>query len=177
MSDSTDRIVALKEVLDRAQIDVMVTLTQGEVELELERSKLASTWQPNTAYNVNDVVLPEIRNGHSYVCIQPGTSQAGARSYTDWPTSRGASLSDGGSDPILIWEEIGTDRFNPTIAGAESNVYDIALAAKRCWLLKARRATQLLDDGDVEFSQIRKNCLEMAETFRPFRRPMELVRV
>lgn len=172
MSDVTDRIVALKEVLDRVQIDVVIVLTQGEVELELDRSQLAKTWTINTAYGRGEAIVPPTRNGKVYITDEPGTSHSVAHAYTDWRDG----FSEGPSSPRLRWEEVGTDRFNPGIAGAETNIYDIELAAKRCWLLKARKASQFINDGDVSFETIYKNCLEQAERCRPFRRPIQLVR-
>jgi len=186
MSDTTDRVVAIKAVIDRVQPDVAPTLTQGEIELEVDRARLVQTWQPNTAYRIGDVVVPEIRNGHSYVCVQPGTSQATARGYFDWPSdngvgfggymSGGSCFSDGNSDPQLIWETCGTDRFNPGIWGAETNIYDIARAAQQCWVIKSRKTSQFVDDGDVLFEQMFKHCVAMANSFHPFRRQAQLVR-
>lgn len=176
MSDATDRVIALKWVQDFVQYDTEPKLTQGEIELELDRAKIASVWQVNTAYSIGAVVVPETRNGHSYECVQPGTSQGTARSYFDWPTPTGMVFGDGSSSPQLLWNECGTDRFNPSVPGAEHNVFDIGAATKACWLIKARRCTPFINDGDLSFESIRKNCLEEAARFHPFYRPVRVVR-
>jgi hypothetical protein len=159
-------------VIDLVQPDVTPTLTQGEVELEVDRAQLARTWTINTSYGLGSAVVPPDRNGVVYITAQPGTSHSVAHAYSDWADG----FTEGPSSPQLRWQEVGTAMFNPGIAGAEWNIYDINRAARECWLLKARKAAQLLDDGDVRFSQIRKNCLEEADKFRPFRRAIELVR-
>lgn len=176
MSDATDRVVALKWVMDLVQWDTEPKLTQGEIELELDRAKLASVWAVDTFYANGTVVVPSVRNGHAYEAVQPGTSQSAPRGYTDWSTYTGMVFGDGSSSPQLILQEVGTDRFNPTVLGAESNVYDIGAAAKACWLIKARRCTPFINEGDASFESIRKNCLEEAARFHPFYRPMRVVR-
>lgn len=175
--DGSDRTLAVKAVIDRVHPDVMPKLSQGEIELEVDRAQLVKVWQPNTSYKVGEVVVPSERNGHSYVCVQPGTSQSGLRDYFDWPDESGWQFGDGNSNPGLIWEECGTDRFNPSVFGAETNIYDINRAARECWKLKARKASQMIADGDVSFDQLHKNCLEHAGSFRPFRRQAVAVRM
>ncbi len=167
---------AIFEVNELVPMDVVPALTTIQVEQKVKAARLASTWAPNTVYNVGDVIVPIIRTNHSYECVQPGTSGTTLTNYLDWPLRTGVRFSDGGSNPVLTWREIGTDRFNPTIFGAETNIYDINRAAKECCLLKARKAAQLIDNGDESLSQIRKHWLEEATTFRPFRRQIELVR-
>lgn len=174
MSDATDRIVAIKAVSDLIQPDVAPTLTIGEVELAVDRAKLASTWAANTAYSLGNVVV--VGNGHAYQATQSGTSQASPREVTDWPAHSGSVLSDGSSSPQLLWEEIGTARFNTGIAEAEYNVYDINRAAKALARIKMVRCAQLIQKGDVNFQQLYDHWKELWEYFRPFRRPVELIR-
>lgn len=174
--DSADRANMLTVLRVKAQETASPTLESFEVEGELDNARYASTWLPNKAYSVGDRVVPEIRNGHYYICVQPGTSQSGAKSYTDWPSNYGQCFGDGSSDPQLIWEEAGSDLFNPGIAGCERNVYDLGRAARECWLLKSRKSTQAIDDGDVSFSQWHEHCLKQAAMFYPVRRRVEVVR-
>ena len=172
--DSTDRANAVSILIDLVQPVTAPLITMPELELELDRAKLASTWTPNTAYRLGDIAVS--RFGHAYECIQPGTSQANARTFNDWPRWNGVTFGDGSSDPQLIWLEIGSDRFNPGFAGEQTNIYDISRAAKACCTMKMQRAAQMIDDGDVIFSQLYKHWRERANDFRPFRRPIELVR-
>src|SRR5688572_20174938 len=149
MSDATDRIIAIKAVSDLIQPDVDPTLTIGEVELEVDRSRLASTWAINTAYNIGNVIV--VGNGHAYEVEQGSTSQSTVLSVNDWPAYSGAMVGDGNSNPQLRWREIGTAQFNPRIAGAEYNVYDIERAAKALARIKMVRCAQFVQDGDVGF--------------------------
>jgi hypothetical protein len=174
MSDATDRIVAIKAVSDLIQPDAAPTLTIGEVELEVDRAKLAGTWAVNTAYKTGAVVV--VGNGRAYQVQQAGTSQATVLSANDWPAYEGALLGDGNSNPQLLWREIGTAQFNPRIAGAEFNVYDIERAAKALARIKMVRCAQFVNDGDVSFKQMYDHWKEQWEHFRPFRRQIELVR-
>jgi hypothetical protein len=176
MSDVTDKVVAIKAVIDRVQPDTAPTLTFGEVALEVDRAQLAKTWTVNTAYNIGDIIVPAIRNGHYYECVQPGTSQGSVLSYTDWPTYTGGTRGDGSSDPQLIWEEAGSDVFNPGIFGAERNVYDISRAIKNCIGIKITRCAQFVNDGDTSFSDLYDHWTKEAEKYYPYRRPITLVR-
>ena len=78
MSDATDRVSALALLTEWIQPAVAPTLTTtvttGEVDVILDRNKRASTWAPSTAYFVNDVVMPTVRNGRRYRCIVSGVS-------------------------------------------------------------------------------------------------------
>lgn len=176
MSDATDRTDAITIVKSWVQIEVVPVLTDSDIATEVDRARLVTTWAANTAYNVGDCVVPAVRNGHCYECIQPGTSQAGARSFHDWPTRNGSRFADGGSDPLLIWEEAGADLFNPGVEGAERNIYDLNRAAKRCCEIKAVRGAPLIDNDGASAAQIRKHWLEEAARYRPFRRPISLIR-
>lgn len=175
MSDATDRIVAIEAVKDRVQLDVEPALSVGEVELEVDRARLAQTYVPGATYNMRDVVLPPTRNGYSYQCVQPGT--AGSLAFSDFNTDVFEVFCDGQSDPQLIWQNVGTDRFNPGVAGAESNIYDIGKAARACWLLRARRCADYADEGDTKYSQQYDHAIDMANSFEPFARPVRIVRV
>lgn len=110
MSDITDRVSALALLTEWAQPAaapvVTTTATTGELDLILDRNKLASTWAAGAAYFANDVVLPTVRIGLKYRCKVPGvsasTSQssvqyvnvtAGGTGYTSVPT---VTFSGGG---------------------------------------------------------------------------------
>lgn len=177
MSDVTDRMVALKAVIDRVQPDTVPVLTQGEIELELDRCKLASTWAVDTVYNIGQLIVPPTRNGHFYEVVQPGTSGSTIPLYTFFSPATGARFTDGNSNPRLTWVEAGDDHFNGGIFGAESNVYDIRGAARLCWMLKARKAAQFIDEGDASFEQIYKHCMEQANMIVPWSRTTRMVRV
>lgn len=176
-ADFNERGAAIKAVRDRVRPGAIPTLTTGEVELEVDRSKLATVWEVNTAYNIGDRVVPATRNGHSYICVQPGTSQGGARSFYDWPTRTGSLLADGSSTPQLIWREYWSDSFNNDVIGMEKNLYDIGGAIHRCWMVKAAMASEMVDAGNTSFEQVYKHCMEQAALYAPFSLPVEWARV
>ncbi len=176
MADEDDRLVAIQAVLDLVQPDVAPGLTQGEIELEVDRARLARTYEIDTEYRIGEVIVPPVRNGHVYVVTQPGTSGLTLPAYTAWLTSGDASFYDGSSNPRLTFEELGGDLFNEAVFGAETNIYDINRAARQCWKLKARKASQFINEGDVSFEQIYRHCLEQAESFIPYRRETLLAR-
>jgi hypothetical protein len=176
LTDSSERTVAVKAVLDRVQPDVVPKLSQGEIELEVDRALLATVWAPLTAYQVGAVVVPPERNGSAYHCLEPGTSAA-SHTFSEWPCEFGDVWTEGqGGESVLTWLNVGTDRFNTGIAGAERNLYDIGRAAKACWLIKMRRASQFISDGDLSFNQVHENCIAQANGFKPFRRQTRIVR-
>lgn len=175
-SDAIDRANAISVLIDLAQDNTAPTLTESEVERILDRCKLAATWTANRAYNIGDRVVPTIRNNYFYVCVQPGTAQSAGPGYNDFPRIDGQCFSDGSSDPVLIWEAVEGDLFNPGIHGEERNVYDINKAARECCLLHARKSAQIVDDGNISFSQLHEHWTKEAEKFRRYRRATTLVR-
>lgn len=170
-----DRGVAIRAVRDRVQPEVSPTLTQGEIELEVDRARIASVYAPGTFYNMRDCVVPPVRNGFSYQCTQPGTG--GSLAFSDFTTDVFETFADGQSDPQLNWQNVGTDQFNPGVAGAESNIYDIGRASRALWSIRARRCADFVDEGDTSYSQMYEQATDMANSFEPFRRPTRIVRL
>ncbi|NIB44826.1 hypothetical protein HBA55_34920 [Pseudomaricurvus alkylphenolicus] len=56
-------------------------------------------WQANTAYALNDVIVPSVDNGHIYICTTAGTSDA---SEPTWGTTKGGTTSDNAA----VWTEM-----------------------------------------------------------------------
>lgn len=160
MSDATDRAAALLLLTEYLQPTVAPVLTTtantGEVDVILDRNRKARTWVAATAYVVGDVIVPITRNGHRYRCIQPGTSGT-TPAFTFWPTSSGATVTEGSSNPILTWQEDGSDA---------ANIYDVRRAAYEGWRLKAQKASQFIQAGDLSFHQVYEHCLDMMDKFR-----------
>ncbi|MHB0969307.1 MAG: PilW family protein [Thermoanaerobaculia bacterium] len=52
---------------------------------------VATIWQPNLAYDVGDLVIPDPPNNFTYMCIQGGTSDS---SQPTWPTTSGLQVVD-----------------------------------------------------------------------------------
>lgn len=131
----------------------------GDLEALLDARKRADIWAASTAYSYGQVILPTVRNGHRYRCVQAGTS--GATEPT-WLKSQGAEQSDGASSPALTWEEAGPDF---------DNVYDVRAAIHAAWMLKAMKASLSVDIsqqvGGIRASQIYDHCIQMAQKFAP----------
>jgi len=177
-SDATDRANAILLLSEWVQIDVVPTLTQNEIETILDRHKIASTWTSSTPYAIGQMILPPVRNGWSYLVVQPGTSSSVTPDYSQWSRYLGARVTDGSSVPALILEVAGSDAIYRAIPSnpPSVNVYDVRGAARECWQLKLRRVTQFIDVADLNFSQVYEHCSEMVKEFRPIRWPLELVR-
>lgn len=167
-TDAEDWDTALTILEEYAEVYSAPTLgVPDEVEPILNRCKRATRWSASTAYTVGQIVIPEERNGYSYIVRQPGTSQSASKDYTDWPTSNGERFSEGTSDPLLVMEVHGSDE--PFLANPydpqNPNVYDLKKAIYEVWALKARKAVQFMDAGDLKFEQVWQHCKQMMETF------------
>lgn len=149
-ADATDRSNAVLLLREMAQIDVEPALTETEIETILDRCKRASTWTSARLFIAGDVIVPTVRNGHRYRATRGGTS--GSTEPT-WSTTEVSTLSDGSSSPALSWVEDGLDY---------GNVYDVRQAAQSCWALKARKASQFIQAGELNLQQVYKHCSEQS---------------
>jgi len=61
-----------------------------------------TAWAANTVYNLNDIRVPTVGNGHRYIVTGAGTSHATTEPV--WPTGTGATVVDG----TVTWTEDGT---------------------------------------------------------------------
>lgn len=57
------------------------------------RTESAATWVANTAYSLNDMVIPTTPNNYYYVCTTAGTSHA--TTEPTWTTDIGDTIADG----------------------------------------------------------------------------------
>jgi hypothetical protein len=139
-------------------------LDPNDLEDILTECQRADVWQAATAYVYGDVVLPTVRNGHRYQCIQAGTSEADEDDEPTWPLAKGWQFSEGESDPILMWQEAGPDW---------DNVFDTRLAIHLAWMAKAAKAAQLYSTrqsgSTFEHQQVYEHCLTQAERYAPVR--------
>ncbi len=128
------------------------------LETILDRNKPASTWLPNTAYAFNAIMMPPVRNGFRYRCIVTGTSQATDPGFYFWPKTQLARVTDGISNPALVWQNDGSEW---------GSVYDARQAAYECWDMKYRKASQYFAQGQVHMEMVTKHCQEMRDSFAP----------
>jgi prepilin-type N-terminal cleavage/methylation domain-containing protein len=95
----------------------------------LNTLNLRYKWKTATPYRVGYVVVPPTNNGHFYTCTAAGTSGA----EPAWPTTAGATVSDGGAS----WREggviLGATGTTETIVWQPSHAYlvnDIMIPVK-----------------------------------------------
>lgn len=162
LSDANALAAAQAQLTLWLQPSVVPVLTNDEQTALLTAAKRASTWLNNTAYVVGDVVLPTVRNGHRYRCIQAGTSAALLANEPEWPTRIGRWITDGVSDPILTWVEDGPEY---------ASIYDVRAAVHAGWMLKAAKVSHLYETRQTAstFSeqQVYEHCLQMAAKYAP----------
>lgn len=131
-------------------------LSSDEITDLLGDSQRASEWVTGTDYVVGDRVIPPVGNGHVYVCIQAGESDA---TEPDWPLSDSTMFDDGDD---LQWREDGP---------APDPLWDLNSAAYHGWLLKAGKASADYDfqSSGQRFSraQLIEHCFQMADRYLP----------
>lgn len=151
------RDAVIQRVTRLAQPNVHPTVSSRDVEAIVDATARASVWTAATAYIFGNVILPTVRNGHSYMCVIAGTSGA---TEPIWPTSQQATITDGASDPLLKWQEAGPDF---------DNLYDVRKAAHEIWLQKAAQASQLYatsqSGSKFEHQQVHDHCVKMSEKY------------
>lgn len=143
-----------------AQPDVPPLIGAVALDTILDDSIRATIWTEDTAYIYGAVILPTVRNGHKYRCIQAGTSDADAADEPEWPKGAGGIITEGASDPILTWQEYGPDF---------ENLYDVRRAARQVWEAKAAMASQLYattqSGSRFDHNQVYDQCIKQAERF------------
>ena len=153
------RATALAQFRLAVQPNVQPQLGNEDLDALLDATARASIWTLSTAYSFGDVILPTVRNGHSYKCIVAGT--AGATEPT-WPKTDLRTITDGSSDPVLTWQENGPDF---------SNVYDVRMALHEACMLRAKLTAPLhstkQSQSGYELQQIHEHWLKLAEKYAP----------
>lgn len=160
MSDTTDRTTAIARVKLYASYASEPALTDPEVETIVDECTRGLTWAVNTAYVVGDVRRPTVGNGHTYICIQAGTSAALLANEPTWLKTTAAVMEDGVSDPILQWQENGP---------APLSAYDVPLAIHKAWVIKAGRAAEWVSSREGKWSDVFAHCDDMANKTAPFK--------
>ena len=161
------RLAAIKQLSDLCQSTLYPELTDNQLGNIIDQHKKFTTWQPNTAYSVGDMVIPTTPNGRVYQVIIAGTST------TTEPTFPSIGYAIG----QCFYNYVGTP---PNFYGLTfqdngfitTEVYDVRAAAKQCWLLKASIAANLANTSDgqmrIDLHTIQENCIQMAGKFRSF---------
>ena len=84
-------------------------------------------WAAQTPYALGGQVVPRTRNAHVYTVTTAGTSGG---SEPTWPTSAGATVTDG----TVVWTEAGTTTWTPT--------WDLNAAAAEGWRWKMGKCSE-----------------------------------
>ena len=160
---------ARARVVARAQTTTEPLLTTEEVDAILATTVRATGWQASTPYVYGAYVLPVVRHGLHYRCIQAGTTGA---LEPAWPgallrTPAGWGAAPPVGDGTVLWQVAGRDW---------STLYDVDQAVYQAWLDKAAKvAPQYAQsvrtpDGATISSHaeaVHAHCLAMAAHYRP----------
>ena len=77
------RLQAIKLLSQYVQADLYPELDVNQLGQLIDSHKKFRTWEPETYYNVGDMIIPTVPNGRVYQCIIAGNSLA---TEPDWPT-------------------------------------------------------------------------------------------
>lgn len=135
-------------------------LTNDEIGQIVDEHKRTSTWSASTAYVVNQIIEPTVRNGRKYTCVVAGTSSTTEPDFPDGIYSNTGIRYSDGTD--LVWEDSGV---------AYDEIYDVRASIRAAFLLKASKIAHLIDvkDGEtaLKMGDLRKSLIEMASKYRP----------
>lgn len=165
MSTITDISAANARVATAVAASEFPVLTDdhpgGDVETELLKCVVASTWAAGTVYGKADRVIPTTFNGFQYRPIGYGFgSNISGSTEPIWPTWEGGLVVDNG----VVWQVAGP---------APEALWDLDLAIHFCFKLKLARAQSLYDvglDARDKFNrhQIVQNLQDLVERTAPF---------
>lgn len=152
---------ALAALQRKGQVYTVPVLSDEDVAAILAECQRASIWEAETEYEVGQTIIPTVRNGRRYICIQAGTSGE-SDEEPDFTLFQTGLTTDGDSDPQLIWQENGPDW---------DNVFDVNKAVHLAWLQKAQQVAYLYDKGEIgsshRQSQIYDHCIDQAAKWQP----------
>lgn len=157
---------ARARLVDMVAANTFPQLTTEQVDRLLRQSRRTdkygwrpswdTEWEPNIDYAVNDVVVPTIRNGHTYIVTDPGTS--GAVEPT-WPKTAQSTVTLDG----VTYQEI--TEFLAVWWGR----WDLDRAASEGWRIKAGLVSNRhqfgSNQGNYNPEQIFEHCNQMAEMY------------
>lgn len=155
-SADAQRQTAMQTLRLYGQPDIAPVIPSLALDTILNSTRRATIWAADTAYGFGDVILPTVRNGHCYRCIQAGTSEASADNEPEWPVGMSATITEGASDPLLMWQEAGPDF---------DNLYDVRAAIRQVWEMKASLTASLHSSGGAQAQQVYDHCLKQAERY------------
>jgi len=154
MTDSEAFQMAVEIVSVQAQACLPPELSTGELEAVIRKSQVAASWQPDTVYGQGATVVPTVSNGHLYTCTVAGTSGATEPAFNQFA---GTTTTDG----TVTWME----------AGLEKGFFDLDQATSDAWLLKAGKASPLVQNSSAGQSlasqQLFTHCNQMARYWEP----------
>lgn len=160
----TDYAEAMLRLQRMTAFDQDPCLDVKELEQLLTDAQVAQLWVANTAYRVGDVIVPNLPNGHKYVCTVEGTSggtEPSLSSGNPWPEWPYTSIEEGTSDPMLCWQEAGV---------SPPSLWHLRTAARKGWEIKMGKAAARVDFStgtkSIKMQQTQELCERMARHYR-----------
>jgi hypothetical protein len=162
------RLQAIKQLSQYVQADLYPELDVNQLGNLIDSHRRFRTWEPETFYNVGDMIVPTVPNGRFYQCIIAGNSRD---TEPSWPTVgyqvgqcffeyQQQYYNEGWG---LTWQDNGF---------ITQEIYDVRAAAREGWMLKASIAANLANTNDgkmsIELHIIQENCIQMAAKYRSF---------
>lgn len=138
-------------VLTSAELDDLLVLAKRP---DADGNLPYLPWRAQTAYGVDDVVVPDPRNGHLYKVTGAGTT---GNAQPAWPLATGATVVDG----TVTWQEAGLAPWTPT--------FDLNAAAAEGWRWKAGKVAAVysysIEGQSAQRAQMHAQCLEQAARY------------
>lgn len=182
-----DQSAALAQLGAQCAATVYPTLSRVDLVLLLNAVAKFKLWMPNTTYAHGDVVIPTVRNGHTYRAIVNQQYSATPAGVTDavepiWPLfsspdSRvgvtrpywsGYDQQSGNyslsmvTDGTIVWQDAGAD---------SAQQWDLRRATYNAWLQKAGLASADyavgIDRDKYGRDQVIAHCMQMARSYAP----------
>lgn len=154
------RAEALLEVARNCGSSEYPYLDSTDLSALVDKWRGYTVWTASTAYVVGDKIIPTVSNGRLYICIIAGTADTVEPEWPDYVTQPYYGIGDGQN---LVWQDIGPAPVQ----------YDVMAASREGWLLKASRATGLVNvtDGAVSagMGQLQDKCIRQAQRFLSMR--------
>lgn len=182
-----DRPTALALLGAQCAATVYPTLDPTELGNLLDATSRWTVWAPTTPYAHGTIVIPTVRNGHSYRAIvnqQYSATPAGVSAATEpiWPLFASPDSKVGVTRPYwsgydqmsgnyslsmvtdgtVVWQDAEPD---------SDTQWDLRLAAYNGWLQKMAKASADYDVGvdrdKYSRGQVVTHCLQMAQKYAP----------
>ena len=104
-NESADMQQNLRVAYDRVLADVRMAGFDYKRGGPLLPGQSAAPWAATRAYSAGTIVTPTVANGRTYRAMNAGTS---GNAQPAWPTTAGATVTEVGATPPIVWQENGS---------------------------------------------------------------------